>query len=390
MGLLDYRSHPPTLPFLIRILYDLFGPDYRVVRLFAILSASLIPVSSYLMGSRYGKKVGVIAYALTVLTPLYLIYGKAPLYALFGFSLGALALSLHMSGRIRYAHAVASASLLMDWTSLPFVLPVLASIRRRWVYVLPYLPAIVVYILWLKNFSHTAGTELVQRIPTPKDVMILVPLLLINLFLFIGPIHALALIDTVRRNSIPGDLITPLIIQMVFVSLWADFYIHHVPYTFNLLPFVSVISAFGMLRYGRLLVYLLTTTALYTLLLAYLSLYPYRLFEASTVGCLLTRLSQEKGGVRIEVPEGSYPPSLKTVLTMVHPDPSSPITLSYIPEGTSSYELFGDTVSLTGVGRIKEQCKSTEDTLLIDALIVGWRGTIKKIRLTGAIFERER
>jgi len=94
-----------------------------------------------------------------------------------------------MSGRIRYAHAVASASLLMDWTSLPFVLPVLASIRRRWVYVLPYLPAIVVYILWLKNFSHTAGTELVQRIPTPKDVMILVPLLLINLFLFIGPIH---------------------------------------------------------------------------------------------------------------------------------------------------------------------------------------------------------
>ncbi len=384
LGFLDYRSHPPTLPFIVGILYDLFGPDYRIIRLLAILSASLIPVSSYLMGSRYGKKVGITSYVLTVFTPLYLIYGKAPLYALFGFSLGSLALALFLSGRGWCAHAMASVSLLADWTSLPFVLPILPDIRRRWVYGLPYLPTTVVYTLWLKNFSSTAGTELLQRIPTAGDVLMLVPVLFLNLLLFIGPIRTFALFGTVKRSNIPESLIYPLVIQMVFVLLWADFYVHHVPYMFNLLPFVSVILASGVLRHRRYLTLLTVAALLYVLPFTYASLYPYRLFEASTVGCLLTHLSRGKVGVRIEIPEDGPPESLKTVLTMVYPDPSSPISLSYIPEDTSSYVLFGDTVVLRGTGHLRERCK-TGDTLLIDDLIIKWRESARKMRLTGTI-----
>ena len=384
-GFLDYRSHPPTLPFIVKALYGLVGPDYRIVRLLAVLFASLIPVSSWVMGNLYGKRVGAVAYALTILTPLYLIYGKAPLYALFGFSLGSLSFALFLSGRRWYAHTTASLSLLLDWTSLPFVLPILPDMRRRWVYGLPYLPTVVVYALWLKGFSSTAGGELIQRLPDIGDILIFIPMILLNLLLFVGPIHTLALIDTIRRNNIPENLIKPLAVQVAFMLLWADFYVHHVPYIFNLLPFVSVMSSLGVIRYRRSLALLIVAALIYVLPFTYVSLYPYRLFKASTVGCILTRLSWEKAGVRIEIPEGKTPASLKTVLTMVHPDPSSPISLSYIPEDTSSYVLFGDTVTLRGAGHLKGKCK-TGDTLLIDNLIIKWRGIVRKVRLTEAIF----
>ncbi|NPA80565.1 MAG: hypothetical protein GXO29_05920, partial [Thermotogae bacterium] len=84
LNLLHYASHPPTLPFIVELLYGYIGANYRVVRLMAALFAALIPVSAYMLAGR--GKAGLFAYIGVVFSPMYLIYGKAPLYALFGFS----------------------------------------------------------------------------------------------------------------------------------------------------------------------------------------------------------------------------------------------------------------------------------------------------------------
>ncbi len=374
LGLLKYSSHPPTLPILVRAVYETLGADYQVVRLLAILSASLLPLSALLIGSRLGKGVGLWAYLLALTSPLFLIYGKAPLYALFGFSFGAFALALHTSGRPLLANLISAVALILDWTSIPLVLPVLYdTLKRRRPLLLLYLPTLPIYALWVADFSTVAGGEFSQRLPSPQSLLLLVPVVALRLLLFTGPITLLGILHlSIRRTRLPRFLLRYLYLQLAFVLLWANFYVYHTPYLFNLLPLLAVAGALGVVRMGvRLKASLLTLSIIYSAALTFLLLYPYRTFAASDVGCILLRLSESKAGARYVLPEGGRPPkSLKLLLTLLPPDDSSPITVSFGPKGRRPIVLYGDTVSITGYGTVR--CRG--DTGRIDRLLLRLKG----------------
>ncbi len=342
----------------------------------AVLSAPLIPLSAYLMGRRYGRGVALTAFAVSLLTPLYLVYGKAPLYALFGFSFGALSLSLRMNGKRLSSHAVASLSLALDWTALPLTLPVLYDIRRKPQLIALHLPVLLLYVLWIVSFSSAASQEVTQRLPTPWDVALASALVPLRMLLFGGPALLPGIIALLKRNNTLRDLHTPLVLQAPFVLLWADFYVHHVPYIFNFLPLLAVPSAVQLVRLNRTIRgWFIVLSLIYATALTYTMAYPYRLFSSSRAGCVL--LSMRGESVRVTVSEGRPPPkSLRLLLTLLTYDPHSPTLVRYgVGEGETII-LHGDTLTVSGGTGVPMGCKDRSPSP-VDVWILRMKGTLK-------------
>lgn len=104
----NYLTHyPPLLPILISLSFQLFGITEIAARLVPISISVIMVALLYMIGREiYGEAVGLIAALLTILTPLYLYYGKLPVHdtVVPAFSLLAFWGYLHFNriGKFRY------------------------------------------------------------------------------------------------------------------------------------------------------------------------------------------------------------------------------------------------------------------------------------------------
>jgi len=257
-------------------------------------------------------------------------------------------------------------ALLLDWTAIPFALPILwEGLRDKKHLLLPFLPTLAIYIVWLMAFRDSATGELLQRLPSYSDLLLLLPRTLWRLSIYGGPIPLIGLIGLLRWSNIDDRVRRGILLQVPFVLLWANFYTYHVPYLLNLLPFLSAVGANALasipkksLRYS-----LLTVHALYGVGLAFVGAYPYRLFGISEMACVIKRrpaLILDEKALRS--------PSIKVLLTLLPypPNESTSVVLSYSPmEGARKIPFGGDTLFLKG----DVECES-KDMLPIDRFIL--------------------
>lgn len=297
---------------------------------------------------------------------MFLIYGKSPLYSTFGMSLGILALSLYIKRRMAMANILASLSLAVDWTSLPLSAPVLFGTikERKFRMLFPYALTLVVYVFWLKSFLGSASYELSQRFPDIWDILGVAPLSFIRIVIFGGPCFIPIIFKP--RTLFDDTFKSYLGIQMLFLLLWADFYINHVPYLFNFLPFLSLISA-NIIKNIRHKPILMITGMLYSMALLWVMLYPYRIFYRSKAHCVIENINEAK--VYVDLPDEDKP-SLKVMLTLIkNITPridEAQIVLSYDKTGNESFTLMGDTIYMQGELNLK-RCK--DDTTKLDRII---------------------
>ena len=183
----------------------------------------------------------------------------------------------------------------------------------------------------------------------------LIPL---RLMLYGGPSTLPAIVALVSRNAIPKDLRVPLLLQIPFILLWADFYIHHVPYLFNLLPFLAVLSARILMRFSRTIrSWILLASLMCALALTYIMAYPYRTFASSRSGCVLLSLAGRR--IRVIVrEEGHSPKSLKLVLTLLRYDPHTSMTVWYGGGNGDTLFLYGDTLVISQKARPIKDCRN--------------------------------